>query len=143
MRALAPRRGPCAPLSADVPLPGPLFCHKLLPPLWAFLTWIPDVVQVGNEVAVVSVFTVILDLEEKQQCIEWKGDLSLVIPCFGVPVDWAEPGGREEAACPSPSCVGRDCLVILCHQLPGLTGLFQGDRTEALGQLPGKEPSQG
>lgn len=33
----------------------------------------------GNEVAVVSVFTVILDLEEKQQCIEWKGDLRLVI----------------------------------------------------------------
>ena len=40
-------------------------------------------------------------------------------------------GGREEAARPSPGCVGRGPLLVLCHQLPGLGSLFQGDQMEA------------
>lgn len=39
------------------------------PPRGAFLTWLPDVVQVSDEVAVVGVFTVILDLGEKHGAV--------------------------------------------------------------------------
>lgn len=58
------------PSSATLPCPlPPPYAHSssLLQPLLASLTWIRAVLQVRNEVAVISVFGILLDLQEKHR----------------------------------------------------------------------------
>lgn len=84
---------PPAGLSATLPTsdtlpcsPAPHHTHThssaLMQPLSVSLTWIPDALQMRNEVAVVSIFSIILDLQEKHRAVHLmeKGRPSRTIP---------------------------------------------------------------
>jgi hypothetical protein len=96
---------PCLPPESHSP-PCP-FSHNysspLLRPLSAALTWVLDVGQVRNEVAVISVLSIGLDLEERERLTRWGGGpgggetlaLSPLSP-LGFLADQAEPTAPEE-----------------------------------------------
>lgn len=107
----------------------------LLPPPYAhthspsLLTWIPDVFQVRNKVAEISVFSIIVDLQEKHRAVKPTGDeTSGTVPMK--PSVWcSERLGRAKGARRRPLSVPQMCregnLAVLCYRPPGLTSLFQ------------------
>lgn len=75
------RRSPrqCHPCLPSCPqLLSPPYAHTHSPslpqPLLAPLTWIPDVFQVRNKVAEISVFSIIIDLQEKHRAVKSTGE---------------------------------------------------------------------
>ena len=103
-------------------------CPHLVPsrPLLTFLTWIPDVVQLRNEGAVVRVFTVILDLWEKHRAVDLreKGPPSGTVsthPAVRWPCGLDKPQGQGRGSSSmSPLVLGQITWLLFATNCLGL-----------------------
>lgn len=119
----------------------------LLPPPYAhthspsLLTWIPDVFQVRNKVAEISVFSIIVDLQEKHRAVKPTGDeTSGTVPMK--PSVWcSERLGRAKGArgghSPCPRCAERAIWLFSATGRLGSPVSSRQARSEAFGQLLG------